>query len=96
MAGPPGQQQSKKVVIKAKDITEPMQQEAINVALTAIEKHKILRDVAAFIKTEFDRKFGPTWHCVVGRSFGSYVTYETRRFTYFYVGHLAVLLFKAG
>lgn len=87
---------SKKVVVKATDIPEHMQQEAISVATAAIEKHKILRDVAAFIKTEFDRKFGPTWHCVVGRSFGSYVTYETKRFTYFYVGQIAVLLFKAG
>lgn len=87
---------SKKVVVKATDIPEHMQQEAISVAMAAIEKHKILRDVAAAIKTEFDRKFGPTWHCVVGRSFGSYVTYETKRFTYFYVGHIAVLLFKAG
>ncbi|XP_050026883.1 dynein light chain LC6, flagellar outer arm-like [Dermacentor andersoni] len=87
---------AKKVVVKATDIPEHMQQEAIGVATAAIEKHKILRDVAAFIKTEFDRKFGPTWHCVVGRSFGSYVTYETKRFTYFYVGHIAVLLFKAG
>ncbi len=23
--------------------------------------------VAAYIKKEFDRKFGPTWHCVVGK-----------------------------
>ncbi|EEC18995.1 dynein light chain 1, cytoplasmic-like [Ixodes scapularis] len=93
MTSPPP---SKKVVIKASDIPEHMQQEAINVAISALEKHKILRDVAAFIKTEFDRKYSPTWHCVVGRSFGSYVTYETRRFTYFYVGPAAVLLFKAG
>ncbi|XP_064488707.1 uncharacterized protein LOC135400746 [Ornithodoros turicata] len=87
---------NKKIVVKASDIPEHMQQEAIKVAVEAIERHKILRDVAAFIKTEFDRKFMPTWHCVVGRSFGSYVTYETKRFTYFYVGQVAVLLFKAG
>ena len=43
-----------------------------------------------------DARFGPTWHCVVGRHFGSYVTHETRSFAYFYLGPLAVLLFKSG
>ena len=26
---------------------------------------------AAYIKKEFDKKYNPTWHCVVGRNFGS-------------------------
>jgi len=29
------------------------------------------------MKKEFDKKFGTTWHCVVGRNFGSYVTHGT-------------------
>lgn len=32
------------------------------------------------------RKYNPTWHCVVGRNFGSYVTHETKHFIYFYLG----------
>src|SRR5579859_676646 len=31
------------------------------------------------MKKEFDKKFGTTWHCVVGRNFGSYVTHGTPR-----------------
>ena len=27
------------------------------------------------IKKEFDVKFGATWHCIVGRNFGSFVTH---------------------
>ena len=49
-----------------------------------------------YIKKEFDRKHNPTWHCVVGRNFGSYVTHETKHFIYFYLGQIAVLLFKSG
>jgi hypothetical protein len=49
----------------------------------------------ADIKKEFDKKYGPTWHCVVGRNFGSYVTHETKNFIYFYLGQVAVLLFSA-
>merc|ERR1712093_882301 len=31
----------------------------------------------------------PTWHCIVGRNFGSYVTHETKHFIYFYLGQVA-------
>lgn len=54
------------------------------------------QDIAAYIKKEFDKKYNPTWHCIVGRNFGSYVTHETRHFIYFYLGQVAILLFKSG
>ena len=37
----------------------------------ALEKYNIEKDIAAFIKKEFDKKYGPTWHCIVGRNFGA-------------------------
>ena len=62
----------------------------------AMDKFSIEKDVAAYIKKEFDKKYNPTWHCIVGRNFGSYVTHETKHFIYFYLGQVAVLLFKSG
>ena len=47
-------------------------------------------DIAAYIKKEFDKKYNPTWHCIVGRNFGSYVTHETRHFIYFYLGQVPI------
>ncbi|CAE7522882.1 Dynll2 [Symbiodinium natans] len=58
-------------------MAEDMQQDAIDCATQALEKYNIEKDIAAFIKKEFDKKYNPTWHCVVGRNFGSYVTHET-------------------
>jgi dynein light chain LC8-type len=43
---------------------------------------------------QFDERRGPSWHCIVGRNFGSFVTHETKHFAYFYLGHCAILLFK--
>ena len=61
---------------------------------------------------QFDQRKGATWHCIVGRNFGSFVTHgscspswisareifnivaETKHFIYFYLGHVAILLFK--
>jgi dynein light chain LC8-type len=75
---------------------EDMQQDAIDCAAQAMEKYNIEKDIAAYIKKEFDKKYNPTWHCIVGRNFGSYVTHETKHFIYFYLGQVAILLFKSG
>jgi hypothetical protein len=37
----------------------------------ALEKYNIEKDIAAYIKKEFDKKYNPTWHCIVGRNFGT-------------------------
>lgn len=66
---------SPKAVIKNVDMSEEMQQEAVDVASVALEKYNIEKDIAAQIKKEFDRRHGPTWHVVVGKNFGSYVTH---------------------
>ncbi|RYG51950.1 hypothetical protein EON67_02305 [archaeon] len=57
---------------------------------------RVVARARADIKKEFDKKYGPTWHCIVGRNFGSYVTHESKHFIYFYLGQIAVLLFKSG
>ncbi|CAM8877738.1 hypothetical protein QQ045_020267 [Rhodiola kirilowii] len=85
-----------KVVIKSADMPEEMQKEAVDVAIAAFEQNSVEKDVAEWIKKEFDKKHGPTWHCIVGRNFGSYVTHETNHFVYFYLDQKAVLLFKSG
>ncbi|KNC72071.1 hypothetical protein SARC_15381, partial [Sphaeroforma arctica JP610] len=41
---------------------------------------------------EFDSRFTPSWHCIVGRNFGSYVTHETKHFIYFYIGQVSALI----
>ena len=119
-----------KAIIKNVDMSEEMQQEAVDVASAALEKYNIEKDIAAQIKKEFDKRHGPTWHVVVGKNFGSYVTHgehllprsrrppptfgrrrpaalpraqfahrspsaETKHFIYFYIGSLAILIWKS-
>jgi hypothetical protein len=45
----------RRAVIKNADMSEEMQQEAIDVATTALSKYGIEKDVAAYIKKEFDK-----------------------------------------
>lgn len=64
-----------KAIIKNVDMSEELQQESVDIANSALEKYSIEKDIAAFIKKEFDRRHGATWHVVVGKNFGSYVTH---------------------
>ncbi|XP_075511605.1 uncharacterized protein LOC142547283 isoform X2 [Primulina tabacum] len=67
----------KKIVIKSADMKEDMQKEAVDVAIAAFEKHNVEKDVAESIKKVFDKKHGPTWHCIVGKNFGEHCDQET-------------------
>ncbi|XP_048129723.1 dynein light chain 1, cytoplasmic [Rhodamnia argentea] len=84
------------ITVKSTDMKDELQKEVFAISKAAFEKHCVEKDVAEYIKKEFDKKHGCTWHCIVGRNFGSYVTHETNHFIYFYYGQKAILLFKSG
>lgn len=86
----------KKITIKSVDMADDVQEKVVAIAIAAFTDNKLEKDVAAQVKRECDQKLGPTWHVVVGRNFGSYVTHEVGHFIYFYVNHTALLLFKSG
>ncbi|KAA0192447.1 Dynein light chain DLC [Fasciolopsis buskii] len=61
---------SRRVSVRSSEMTEDKQQDAIAVTMEALELYDIEKNVAAHVKKVFDRKYGPTWHCVVGYQFG--------------------------
>jgi len=71
----PGDAPVPRAVIKNVDMTDEMQQEVVEIAADAFVKHALEKDMAAAVKRAVDEKFGPTWHVVVGKSFGSFVTH---------------------
>ncbi|XP_022933432.1 uncharacterized protein LOC111440848 [Cucurbita moschata] len=53
------------------------------------------KSLALSLKQEFDGSYGPAWHCIVGKSFGSFVTHSVGGFLYFSLAQkLYILLFK--
>ncbi|XP_009802673.1 uncharacterized protein LOC107811542 [Nicotiana tabacum] len=52
--------------------------------------------LALLLKKEFDSSYGPAWHCIVGTSFGSYVTHSIGGFLYFSIDKVYVLLFRTA
>jgi len=64
-----------KAVIKNVDMSDEMVKETVDIAVAALQEHPIEKDIAAKIKRDMDKKFNPTWHVVVGKNFGSFVTH---------------------
>uniref|UniRef100_A0A914R9K8 Dynein light chain n=1 Tax=Parascaris equorum TaxID=6256 RepID=A0A914R9K8_PAREQ len=50
--------------------------------------------IACAIKRRFDDLYGSSWQCIVGKSFGCYITHLENHFLFFYFGGFAVLLYK--
>ena len=77
----------------------------IDMRLKAIEfvQQKVTRtskfqdvDLAKELKKTFDETFFPTWQCVVGKNFGSDISFEDKHMLYFHFNSTAILLWRAG
>lgn len=84
-------------VVDTTDMFDDMQQYAVRFVTQSIEKNgENINEIAAAIKKEFDIVYGPTWHCVAGRNFGSRVSHEAKYLIFFHVKEVYVLIFKSG
>ncbi|KAJ4950404.1 hypothetical protein NE237_027236 [Protea cynaroides] len=84
------------VKVLATDMPGYMQAHAFRCAritYDSLEKFST-KHMAYNMKKEFDRVYGPAWHCIVGSSFGSFVTHATGCFLYFSIEKIFILLFK--
>lgn len=52
---------------------------------------------AKMIKEAMDKKFGSTWHAVVGEGYGFEISYECKNLLYmFFGGNVAITLWKCS
>lgn len=88
------------VKIRASDMPIALQNKAFQCArdhLDSMPSKRIdSKRLALALKKEFDSAYGPAWHCIVGTSFGSYVTHSLGGFLYFSIDKVYVLLFRTA
>lgn len=68
--------------------------QAVEISETAARTAATKKDMASQIKKAFDKLGKGTFHCIVGRDFGSFVNHEPGCFIFMYVDAYAVLLFR--
>lgn len=87
------------VRVRASDMPLPLQNRAFRCAREHLDSMPGKLDskrLALALKKEFDSSYGPAWHCIVGTSFGSYVTHSLGGFLYFSIDKVYILLFKTA
>ncbi|XP_077241106.1 uncharacterized protein LOC143881736 [Tasmannia lanceolata] len=92
------QQERLNVRVRASDMPLDHQNLAFRCARDALDTMPKLdsKRLALTLKKEFDSSYGPAWHCIVGTSFGSYVTHSSGGFLYFSIDKVYILLFKTA
>lgn len=85
-------------LIKESDMPEEMRIEVMEMCVTACEKFASNNESAArLIKESMDKKYGPTWHSIVGEGFGFVITYEVKSLLYLYFGgNVGVCVWKCA
>jgi len=84
------------------EMSEADQSSTIDTAMNALKtidkSDKVVhhKDVAQIIKMELDATKRGTWNVIVGTSFGSFVTHETKTMSHFYIGNVGFLIWKYG
>ncbi|XP_073287745.1 dynein light chain 1, cytoplasmic-like [Primulina huaijiensis] len=86
--------------LRASDMPISLQNHAFKTARNNLESMPSgkpdSKRLALALKKDFDSTYGPAWHCIVGTSFGSYVTHSLGGFLYFSIDKFYVLLFKTA
>ncbi|XP_042504352.1 probable dynein light chain [Macadamia integrifolia] len=87
-----------KAMVEDTDMPEKMQIQAMTSASRALDLYDVVdcKSIAAHLKKEFDRIYGPGWQCVVGSNFGCFFTHSEGSFIYFALETLNFLIFKAA
>ncbi|KAK3226283.1 hypothetical protein Dsin_006145 [Dipteronia sinensis] len=87
-----------RAVVRETDMPEELQSHVMELAYKALDLHEVsdCQSIAQYIKQKFDEAYGPAWHCVVGKDFGSCITYICGSFICFHVEMMEFLVFKDG
>ncbi|XP_022754568.1 uncharacterized protein LOC111302926 isoform X3 [Durio zibethinus] len=87
-----------KAVIEDTDMPLNMQAQALSSASRALDLYEVFDciPIAAYIKKDFDKTYGPGWQCVVGTNFSCFFTHFKGTFIYFALETLNFLIFKGS
>ncbi|UYV70580.1 hypothetical protein LAZ67_7003593 [Cordylochernes scorpioides] len=81
--------------VQAADMPPELQKAAMQSAAQALRLYATEKLIAECIKQDFDHAFGPTWHCIVGRHWGSCVTHSKQCYIRISCRDLTILLYKS-
>ena len=76
------------------DITDDIKDKAFEMGFEALKKYTAEKEMADYIKTEFDILFEPEWQIVVGKDFSTAFSFEIENFIFFQIEDIYFLFFQ--
>ena len=76
------------------DITDDIKDKAFEMGFEALKKYTAEKEMADYIKNEFDNLFEPYWQVVVGKDFSVAFSFEIENFVFFQIEDIYFLLYK--
>jgi len=79
------------------DMPSEIGNEAVEIIAMAVDKFQNSKNyeaAAQLVKNTMDKKFGLSWHCVIGEGFGFNVTCQQSHLLHVYYGQTGILCYK--
>ncbi|XP_023244468.1 uncharacterized protein LOC111642364 [Centruroides sculpturatus] len=89
------EEELQEIKIQAADMATELQRAALYSAAQAVRLYSTEKHIAESIKQDFDHFYHPTWHCIVGRNWGSCVTHSKQCYIRMAYKDLTILLYKS-
>jgi dynein light chain LC8-type len=62
----------------------------------AFSEEKSEKAIAEYIKSKLEEKDEGKWNVIIGKNFGSHVVHRSRRYGYFQIGEISILIWQSG
>ena len=83
-----------KPVLIRSDITNDIKGKAFELGFLALSKFTAEKEMADYIKTEFDKMFEPEWQIVIGKDFSVAFSFEIENFVFYQIEDIYFLFYK--
>ena len=83
-----------KAILLKCDITDDIKDKAFEMGFEALKKYTAEKEMADYIKSEFDNLFEPDWQIVIGKDFSVAFSFEIENFVFFQIEDIYFLFYK--
>lgn len=81
---------------KILDLDDTIRNYCLEFISKAFNEEKSEKAMAEYIKAKLEEKDEGKWNVVIGKNFGSHVVHRSRRYGYFQVGEISILIWQSG
>lgn len=81
---------------KILDMDDWIKNYSIEFITKAFNEEKSEKAMAEFIRTKLEEKEEGKWNVIIGKDFGTHVVHRSRRYGYFQVGEINILIWQSG